>query len=79
MICSTHKRDSYKYRNYPKIFSANQVTGLYVMETLLVKRLKPDSYPPKNCVICFNESPLEMMKNATLKALFVLKTSKYLT
>ena len=34
----------------------------------------------KNCVICFIESPFEMMKNAfyfTLKALFVLKIIKF--
>ena len=35
-----------------------------------------------NCVICFIESPLKMMKNAfyfILKALFVLKLSKFLS
>ena len=36
----------------------------------------------KNCVICFTESPLKMMKNAfyfILKALFVLKIFKFLS
>ena len=35
----------------------------------------------KKCFICFNESPLKMTKNAfyfILKALFVLKTFKFL-
>ena len=26
--------------------------------------LKPDTHLPKNCFICFNESPLRMMENA---------------
>ena len=36
----------------------------------------------KIVLICFNESPLKMMKNAfyfTLKALFALKTLKFLS
>ena len=36
----------------------------------------------KICVICFNESPLKMMKKASyfiLKALFVLKIFKFLS
>ena len=36
----------------------------------------------KNCVICFIESPLKMMKNAfyfILKTLFVLKIFKFLS
>ena len=44
--------------------------------------LKSDSHlPKKNCVICFIESPLKMMKNAfyfTLKAPFVHKIFKFL-
>ena len=35
----------------------------------------------KNCVICFNESPIKMIKNAfyfILKPPFVLKISKFL-
>ena len=48
----------------------------------LCKSLKSDSYLPKNCFICFNESPLKMMKNAfylTLKALFFLQILKFLS
>ena len=36
----------------------------------------------KNCFICFNDSPSEMMKNAfrfSLKALFFLKIFKFLS
>ena len=45
--------------------------------------LKSDSHLPKNFVfICFNESPLKIMKNAfhsILKALFVFKIIKFLS
>ena len=43
--------------------------------------LKSDSHLPKFFFICFNESPLKMMKNAffILKALFVLKIIKFLS
>ena len=48
-----------------------------------VKELKLDSHlPSKFLFICFNESPLKMMKNAfcfMLKALFVLKIFKFLS
>ena len=40
------------------------------------------SHSKKNCFICFNESPLEMMKNAfyfILKAFFVLEIFKFLS
>ena len=40
-----------------------------------LKLLKSDFYPPKNIFICFNESPLKMMKNAC----FVLKIIKFLS
>ena len=44
---------------------------------------KSDSHlPNKICFICFNESPLKMMKNAfyfILKALFVVKIFKFLS
>ena len=36
----------------------------------------------KNCLICFNESPLKLMKNVfylTLKVIFVLKIYKFLS
>ena len=44
--------------------------------------LKSDSHPPKKCVICFNESPLKMMKNTFYfisKTPFVLKIFKFLS
>ena len=44
--------------------------------------LTSDSHLPKNRVICFIESPLNMIKNAfyfTLKALFFLKILKFLS
>ena len=43
--------------------------------------LKSDSHLSKKKIICFNESPLKMMKNALyfiLEALFVLKIFKFL-
>ena len=44
--------------------------------------VKSDSHIPKNfCFICFNESPLKLMKDAfyfILKALFVLKIFRFL-
>ena len=42
--------------------------------------LKSDFHLPKKCFICFNESPLKMMKNAfyfVIKAFFVLKIFKF--
>ena len=45
------------------------------------KYLKSDSHLPENCFICFNESPLKMVKSAfyfILKALFVFKIFKFL-
>ena len=45
--------------------------------------LKSDSHLPNKIIfICFNESPLKMMKNAfhvIVKALFVLKIFKFLS
>ena len=44
--------------------------------------LKPDSHLPKKFFVCFNDSPLKMMKNALyfiLKALFVLKIFRFLS
>ena len=44
--------------------------------------LKSDSHLPKIFFICFNESPLKLMKNAfnlMLKALFVLKITEFLS
>ena len=44
--------------------------------------LKLDSYLPKNYFVCFNKSPLKMMKNAfyfVLKTLFVLKIFRFLS
>ena len=49
----------------------------------LLQNLKSDSHLPKKFLfICFNESPLKIMKNAfyfILKALFVLKITKFLS
>ena len=45
------------------------------------KSLKFDSHFLKNCFICFNESPLKIMKSAfyfILKALLILKMFKFL-
>ena len=46
----------------------------------MVDIFKVESSPSrKNCFICFNESPLKMIKNAfyfILKALFILKIFK---
>ena len=44
--------------------------------------LKSDSHLLEKILICFNESPLEMMKNVfyfILKVFFVLKTFKFLS
>ena len=44
--------------------------------------LKSDSHLPKNFCICFSDGPSKLMKNAfyfILKALFVLKISKFLS
>ena len=50
---------------------------------LVTNGLKSDSHLLKNFIfICFNENPLNMMKNAfyfILKALFVLKIFKFLS
>ena len=47
----------------------------------VVIKLKSDSHLPKNdCFVCFNESPLKMMKNAfcfILKPLFLLKAFQF--
>ena len=48
-------------------------------EKIIIVELSPFK---KNCVICFLESPLKMMKNAfyfILKALFVLKIFTFLS
>ena len=45
--------------------------------------LRPDSHLPKRFIfICFNESPLKVMKNTfyfTLKALLVLEIFKFMS
>ena len=53
--------------------------SLDLKEPLIKVALSPFK---KICVICFNESPLKMMKKASyfiLKALFVLKIFKFLS
>ena len=60
-----------RYSNL-KVSKANEMSELKV-------GLSPSK---KNCVTCFIESPLKMMKNAfyfILKALFFLKISKFLS
>ena len=47
-----------------------------------LSHLKSDYHFPKKCFICFNETPLKMIKNAfylILKVLFVLKIFKLLS
>ena len=47
------------------------------------KGLKSDSHPPKTfCIICFNESPLKIMNNASIKNDLIRKLrliSKFMT
>ena len=48
----------------------------------LISILKWDSHLPKKIIICFNDSPSKIMKNALyfiLKAIFVLKIFKFLS
>ena len=62
-------------KNYLKKYMDNIKIGSY---QLFKGRLLPSEI---KCVVCFIESPLEMMKNAfyfILKALFVLKMFKFL-
>ena len=50
--------------------------------TLFISVLKWDSHLPKKIIICFNDSPSKIMKNAfyfILKAIFVLKIFKFLS
>ena len=71
---------SFPHTNYllAKFKYVTNVSG-----TILHDALKLDSHLPKKCFyICFNESPLKLMKNAfyfILKALFVLKIFKFLS
>ena len=58
-------------------FLFKQDSNKSLSSTVIANGLKSDSNLPKKlCFICFNDSPLKMMKNAfyfTLKALFILK------
>ena len=53
-----------------------------VFHVLMILLIKVGFSPSKkNCFICFNESPLRVMKNAfyfILNAVFVLKISRFL-
>ena len=55
---------------------SNYTVLLFVCIVNIISSLKSDSHLPKNCTICFIESPSKMMKNTfnfISKALFVLK------
>ena len=58
------------------------ITKDFLTNTTIIA-LKSDSHlPRKICFICFNESPLQMTKNAfyfILKALFILKVFNFLS
>ena len=57
----------------------SQNTGSKRPSAVIKVRLSPSK---RNCFICFNESPLKMVKNDfyfILKALFVLKIFKFLS
>ena len=55
----------------------------HVHQVLTSELVKVELSPSKKiCFVCFNESPLKLMKNAfysILKALFVLKTFNFLS
>ena len=56
-------------------------TGQLLLYSADKSVLKSDSHLPKNCLICFNESPLKMIRSAfyfILKDLFILKIFKFL-
>ena len=69
------------YKSGRSFFSVLAKRSMFKCLTPLA--LKSDSHLPKKFLfICFNESPLEMMKNAfylNFKALFVLKIFKFLS
>ena len=74
-----------KYREiFKNIFFTEHLRAIASARALVIKnRIKVGLSPSKkNCFICFNESPLKMMKNAfyfILKALFILKIFKFLS
>ena len=54
-------------------------TSVFLMN---IAKIPPPPFPSPHIFICFNESPLKMMKNAfyfILKALFVLMIFKFLS
>ena len=75
LILSLYSKSDHKYK---KILKKEKS-----IEILKIFDLKSNSNLPKKfSFICFNESPLKMMKNTfyfNLKALFVLKILKFLS
>ena len=75
LILSLYSKSDHEYK---KILKEEKS-----IEILKIFDLKSNSNLPKKFpFICFNESPLKMMKNAfnfILKALFILKTFKFLS
>ena len=80
-------KNTYVSRPLKWVICYRQIEHAYTDTTMFVEsfhdKLKVGLSPSKkNCVICFIESPLKMMKNAfyfILKALFVLKIFKFLS
>ena len=72
---------SSKFRDFQK--RKLQITKFEEESILVTHHLMSDPHLlKKNCFICFNKSPLKMMKNAfyfIFKALFVLKIFKFLS
>ena len=64
---------------FDRVLNAPPVRNFFA--SLITLKVRPS--PSKEiCFICFNESPSKVMKNAfyfILKALFVLKISKFLS
>ena len=90
LFLETDTREQKKYEKRIQTSVVNTVNGLRY-EIKFENRVKDKSNffikvglspSKKDCVICFNESPLKMMKNAfyfILKSLFVLKVFKFLS
>ena len=83
MLCYLYKS---LYKKCPKnhVFAKHKKNNdLTCLKKDTLVYLKSDPYLPKNiCVICINESPSKMMKNAfyfILKALLVLKIFMFLS
>ena len=57
---------------YSSVNKSEEIALVDFFTYVKIKILKSDSHLPKNCVICFIESPLKMMKKYFL---FHLKSS----